>query len=69
MGGIIGRLFKEFSVTIGAAILISGFAGTYAGTHYLRRMPEETFRRGFKTLLTVIAIYLIVAAIVDFRTG
>ena len=25
MGGIIGRLFKEFSVTIGAAILISGF--------------------------------------------
>jgi HAE1 family hydrophobic/amphiphilic exporter-1 len=25
MGGIIGRLFKEFSVTIGIAILISGF--------------------------------------------
>ncbi|MBA3029118.1 MAG: efflux RND transporter permease subunit [Desulfobacteraceae bacterium] len=25
MGGIIGRLFKEFAVTIGAAILISGF--------------------------------------------
>ncbi|MEW6076738.1 MAG: efflux RND transporter permease subunit [Thermodesulfobacteriota bacterium] len=25
MGGIIGRLFKEFSVTIGVAILISGF--------------------------------------------
>jgi HAE1 family hydrophobic/amphiphilic exporter-1 len=25
MGGIIGRLFREFSVTIGAAVLISGF--------------------------------------------
>jgi len=25
MGGIVGRLFREFSVTIGAAVLISGF--------------------------------------------
>ena len=32
MGGILGRLLHEFAVTIGAAILVSGFCLTHADT-------------------------------------
>lgn len=66
--GLLGFAYGEWAWLIGA-ILISGFAGTYAGTHYLRVMPEATFRRGFKLILTAIAVYLLAAAIADFRTG
>lgn len=47
------------------AILSFGFAGTWLGTHYLRRMPEALFERGFKFVLTIIAAYLLLAAIVE----
>jgi HAE1 family hydrophobic/amphiphilic exporter-1 len=30
MGGILGRLFNEFAVTIGVAILISGFVSDHS---------------------------------------
>lgn len=49
------------------AILIFGFAGTYVGTHMLRRMPERVFRRGFRYVLTIIAFYLLVAAGLELR--
>ena len=63
--GLLGFAFGEW-VWLIAAILISGFAGTYAGTHYLRAMPEATFKRGFKFILTAIAVYLITAAALEF---
>jgi uncharacterized membrane protein YfcA len=66
--GLLGFAYAEWAWLI-AAILVSGFAGTYVGTHYLRAMPEATFKRGFKTVLTAIAIYLIAAAAVDLKTG
>ncbi|GJL92319.1 TSUP family transporter [Hyphococcus sp.] len=66
--GLLGFAYTEWAWLI-AAILISGFAGTYAGTHYLRAMPEATFRRGFKAILTAIAIYLLIAAAIGVRTG
>ena len=66
--GLLGFAYGAWAWLIGA-ILLSGFAGTYAGTHYLRAMPEETFRRGFKIILTAIAAYLLVAALAEFRTG
>lgn len=44
------------------AMLGFGFIGTWIGTRFLRRMPEEIFRRGFKWVLTIIAIYLLAAA-------
>lgn len=66
--GLLGFAYGEWAWLIGA-ILLSGFAGTYAGTRYLRAMPEETFRRGFKLILTAIAVYLIAAALAEFRTG
>jgi uncharacterized protein len=66
--GLLGFAYGEWAWLIGA-ILVSGFGGTYVGTHYLRAMPEETFRRGFKFILTAIAVYLLIAAAIDFRTG
>ena len=66
--GLLGFAYASW-VWLIAAILLSGFAGTYAGTHFLRSMPEETFKRGFKLILTAIAVYLIAAALAALRTG
>ncbi|MEO1136129.1 MAG: sulfite exporter TauE/SafE family protein [Pseudomonadota bacterium] len=66
--GMLGFAFREWLPLI-AAILISGFAGTALGTKLLRQMPEATFKRGFKFVLTVIAIYLLIAAGFEVRTG
>src|SRR5919109_511516 len=45
MGGIIGRLFHEFAVTIGAAILVSGFVSLsltpMLGSRFLRHRPKQ----------------------------
>ncbi len=40
MGGILGRLFHEFSVTIGAAILISGFIALTATPALSAKLPR-----------------------------
>jgi len=66
--GLLGFAFGDWIVVI-LVVLVAGFVGTYAGTHFLRRMPDQIFRRGFKTILTIIALYLIVVALMDFRTG
>jgi HAE1 family hydrophobic/amphiphilic exporter-1 len=62
MGGIIGRLFREFAVTIGMAVLISGFVSLtltpMLASRFLRP-PREVehhavynfFERGFASLL------------------
>ncbi len=62
MGGILGRLFHEFAVTIGAAILISGFISLTLTpmlcSRFLRPQGEEkhgrlynAFERAFQRLL------------------
>lgn len=66
--GLLGFAFGQWAFVI-VAILASGFAGTATGTKFLRSMPEETFRSGFKYILTAIAIYLMIAAALEFRTG
>lgn len=66
--GLLGFAYGEWAWLLGA-ILISGFAGTYMGTHYLRAMPEETFRKGFRFILTAVAVYLLAAALLEIRTG
>src|SRR5438067_2625858 len=63
MGGIIGRLFHEFAVTIGAAILVSGFVSLtltpMLGSRFLRHQKKEhgkaylTLERGFDSMLHV----------------
>ena len=45
-----------------AAMIMSGFAGTAVGGKLLSRLPESAFRRGFRLLLTLIAISLLYQA-------
>lgn len=66
--GILGFAYGEWAVLI-AAILLAGFIGAVVGTHYLRAMPEETFKRGFKYILSAVAVYLLFAEAAEFRTG
>jgi HAE1 family hydrophobic/amphiphilic exporter-1 len=62
MGGIIGRLFREFAVTIGLAVLISGFVSLsltpMLGSRFLRSSHGrrhnalyQLFERGFQQML------------------
>ncbi len=41
MGGVVGRLFREFAVVIGVAILVSGLRLAVAHAHALQPVPEE----------------------------
>lgn len=66
--GFLGFAFADWAVLI-AVIVSVGFAGTYVGTKFLRRMPEKTFKSGFKIILSSIAIYLLVSAIISIRTS
>jgi uncharacterized membrane protein YfcA len=56
--GIVGFAFAEWAAII-ALIVGAGFLGTLAGTRFLKKMPEENFRQGFRFVLTFIACYLI----------
>jgi hydrophobic/amphiphilic exporter-1 (mainly G- bacteria), HAE1 family len=53
MGGVIGRLFTEFAVTIGVAVLISGFVALTLTpmlcSRFLKPAAEETHSRLFET--------------------
>jgi HAE1 family hydrophobic/amphiphilic exporter-1 len=63
MGGIVGRLFHEFAVTIGAAILVSGFVSLtltpMLGSRFLRHQQKQhgkaylMLERGFDAMLHV----------------
>lgn len=46
-----------------ACMLVAGFLGTWAGTHVLHRLPEALFRKILKTILTLVAIYLLAGAL------
>jgi HAE1 family hydrophobic/amphiphilic exporter-1 len=51
MGGIIGKLFREFAITISAAILVSGFVSLTLTpmlcARFLKAHPDETHGRWF----------------------
>lgn len=66
--GALGFAFAEWTFVI-IGILLAGFAGSAAGTRFLRNMGERDFSRGFKFILTAVALYLLVVAAMDFRTG
>ena len=65
--GLLGFAYSHWAILI-ATLLASGLAGTALGTRFLRRMPEKTFTKGFRYILTTIAIYLLAAAALDFKT-
>ncbi|HVT16200.1 MAG TPA: efflux RND transporter permease subunit [Thermoanaerobaculia bacterium] len=52
MGGILGRLFREFAVTIGVAVLVSGFVSLSLTpmlcSRFLRHVRDESHGRFYK---------------------
>ncbi|MBT8472748.1 MAG: sulfite exporter TauE/SafE family protein [Marinicaulis sp.] len=66
--GFLGFAYVEWAGII-ILIVLAGFAGSFVGTKFLRKMDEQTFGNGFKTILSAVALYLIAAAISDFRTS
>ena len=54
MGGIVGRLFREFSVTIGVAVLVSGFVALtltpMLASRFIRAPGKEQHGKAYKTV-------------------
>lgn len=61
--GFLGFVLVEWLPLI-IAMIISGLAGTWMGRHLLKRLPESTFKRVFKGVLTVLALRLLYKAVV-----
>lgn len=59
--GTLGFAFLPW-VPMLACMLVAGFAGTWLGTRILHRLPEQSFRRILKTILTLVALYLLASA-------
>ncbi len=51
MGGIVGRLMHEFAVTIGVAILVSGFVSLTLTPMLCSRVPQAAARARARTRL------------------
>lgn len=60
---IFGFAFAEFLPLI-LAMVAAGFVGTIIGSKLLIKLPETTFRYGFKIIITVLALDLIRRALV-----
>jgi len=63
--GILGFAYADWTLLI-AAIVAAGFLGSWAGTRFLKSMPDDSFRRGFNITLTAIGVYLVAAGVLDF---
>ncbi|PKN52767.1 MAG: acriflavine resistance protein B [Deltaproteobacteria bacterium HGW-Deltaproteobacteria-13] len=54
MGGIVGRLFREFSVTIGVAVLVSGFVALtltpMLSSRFIRAPGKEQHGKAYKAI-------------------
>lgn len=60
--GLLGFAFGPWLPLL-AAMLVTGFLGTLAGSHLLHRLPEERFALGFKLVLTGLALNLLIGAL------
>ncbi len=63
--GILGFAFAPWLLLI-AAMIATGFLGTYTGVRLLHGLPEDRFRLGFKIILTLLALNLIRGAIASY---
>lgn len=62
--GTLGFAFAPW-IWLALAMIVSGFAGTLAGSHLLGRMDEAMFRKGFRVLMSALCANLIFRAIVN----
>lgn len=56
--GLLGFAFAPWAGLI-VAMVATGFAGTFAGTRLLNRIPEDKFRIVFKALISLVAAHLL----------
>lgn len=61
--GALGFAYAPW-VPLIAMVLLAGFVGTLAGTRMLTHLPEAKFKAGFKLVITLIAFYLLVSAMI-----
>jgi uncharacterized protein len=60
--GFLGFAFQDW-LPLMAAMIVSGFLGTWLGTRLLDRIPQNLFEKILKGLLTVVALDLIRRAV------
>ncbi|MCB1507310.1 MAG: TSUP family transporter [Hyphomicrobiaceae bacterium] len=60
--GLLGFAFGPW-IGLTAAMIASGFAGTLSGTALLKRLPDEGFLTGFRWVMTAMAVFLILNAV------
>lgn len=66
--GIAGFAFAPWAPLI-VAMILTGLAGTWVGTHILRRTPESRFRLIFKACLTLLALDLLRQGVAGMAHG
>lgn len=66
--GFAGFAFGPWAALIGAMIL-TGFAGTYAGRFLLYKLPEERFRLIFNICLTLLALDMVRRGVAGMAQG
>lgn len=59
--GLLGFAFAPWAGLI-LAMILSGFMGTLVGSHMLGRMNETAFKKGFRLVMTALAINLFLQA-------
>lgn len=60
--GLLGFAFGPY-IPLLIGLLACGFAGTWTGRRILNRLPEQAFRIGLKTILTLLALRLLYGAL------
>ena len=60
--GVLGFAFAPYAGFV-IGMIVTGFLGTVAGRYLLDRIPERAFRVAFKTILTILALRLLYAAV------
>ena len=66
--GLAGFAFGPWAFLI-AAMIVTGFGGTYVGRFLLRRLPEARFRLIFNLCLTVLALDLVRRGVAGLAHG
>ena len=56
--GTLGFAYMQWGPLL-VAMIASGVAGTWTGTRVLDKLPESTFRLGFKIMMTLVCLHMI----------
>ncbi|MEM8936983.1 MAG: sulfite exporter TauE/SafE family protein [Pseudomonadota bacterium] len=63
--GVLGFAYGEWAAII-VMLVIASYLGTRIGAAFLRRMPEHVFRAGFRWIMTIIGVYLLIGGVMAF---